>query len=145
MKPFRLAPVLRIRQMQERIAAAESALAANAVREAEAQAADLGAQVLAIATPETATGAEFLYAVSHGHRLADDAACARDVVVERVAQAHVAQGAWTRAAQSTKALEKMEERHRQEVNSALEHAEVKAIDDLVTRVYAVRSQSEERQ
>lgn len=144
MKQFRLAPVLRIRQMQERIAAAESAVAASAVRTAEAQAVDLGAQVRAMATPETATAAEFFHALSHGHRLADDAAAARTVVVERVAHAQAAQGAWTRAAQSMKALEKLEERHVQEVNAALEHAEIKAIDDLVTASWSRRSVPLER-
>lgn len=141
MKPFRLAPVLRIRQMQERIAAAESAVAANAVWTAEAHADDLGAQVRAMAPPETATATEFLYAVSQGHRLADDAAAARDVVVTRAAQAQAAQGVWTRAAQSMKALEKLEERHRAEVISAIEHAEIKAIDDLVTASWS-RAQRE---
>lgn len=142
MTKFRLAPVLRIREMQERVAAGEAARALAAVRAAEAVAADLGAQVRAVAAPEVAPATEFLNTLAHGHRLLDDAAQARRVVADRAQAAQAAQAEWTGAARSMKVMEKLAERHRQQVNSTLEHAEIRAIDDLVTRTYAVRSQSE---
>lgn len=138
-KKFRLAPVLKIRQMQERVAAGTAAAAAQAAREAEAVADERARDAATFAPPASCEGAVFVAASHHGLRLLADAERAATVSVQSAEQAAEASRAWTEAARATKVLEKLRDRHVETVNSALEHAEIRAVDDIVTRAYAART------
>jgi hypothetical protein len=141
-KKFRLAPVLRIREMQERVAAGNAATAAHVSRQAEEAAAAAARDAATFAAPQSCDGAVFVAASHHGLRLLADVDRAAVAADFRARQADEAHREWTEAARATKVLEKLQDRHVEAVNSALEHAEIKAVDDIVTRAYAVRSASD---
>lgn len=138
-KKFRLAPVLKIRQMQERVAAGAAATAAHTARQAEAEAAERARDAAAFAPPASCEGAVFVAASQHGLRLLADAERAAVAAEVRAQQSQEAHREWTEAARATKVMEKLRDRHVSAVNSAIEHAEIRAVDDIVTRAYAVRT------
>lgn len=141
-KAFRLAPVLRIRKMQEQVAAGHAAAAALLTRQAQDEAAARGRDAATFAAPASCEGAVFVAASQHGLRLLADVERAEVAATFRDAQSARAHLEWTEAARATKVMEKLEERHVAAVNSAIEHAEIRAVDDIVTRAYAVRTPSD---
>lgn len=138
-KKFRLAPVLRIREMQERVAAGQAAVAAHAARAAEERAHAAARDAATFAPPASCQGGVFIAASHHGLRLLADAENAAQDAALLAGEADAANRAWTEAARASKVMEKLRDRHVEAVNSALEHAEIKAVDDIVTRAYAVRT------
>lgn len=129
---FRLQPVLELRRVQERaaaLAAAEAAQAAtNAERRAEEREQSLGVPRL----PASTTGEAFVAVMATLRSAADDAAEARSVAVATAEQAEMVRAQWTAAAQRTKGLERLRDRHLEALLSAERTAEEKAVDDLVT-------------
>jgi flagellar FliJ protein len=130
---FRLEPVLRLRRSQERAAsmaaAAAAREAAEAARRAEQQAADLALSRL----PGTASSGDFIAAMVASRTEAADVAAARALAIAHAEQAEVVRGQWTAAAQRTKGLERLRERHVARLQSAADAAEARTVDDLVTR------------
>jgi flagellar FliJ protein len=130
---FRLEPVLRLRRSQERAAsmaaAAAAREAAEAARRAEQQAADLALSRL----PATASSGDFIAAMVASRTAAADVAAARALAIAHAEQAEVVRGQWTAAAQRTKGLERLRERHVARLQSAADAAEARTVDDLVTR------------
>jgi flagellar FliJ protein len=67
-----------------------------------------------------------------GRLAAEDAAAARALATASAEQAELVRAAWTAAAQLTKGLERLRERHLQAVRLAEQAAEERTVDDLVT-------------
>jgi flagellar FliJ protein len=140
---FRLEPVLRLRRNQERAA---SLAAAAAAREATAAAerAENDAQALAVRTlPGFATGAGFVAAMVASGAAAADVSAARALAVAQAEQAELVRARWTAAAQRTKGLERLRERHVAALQRAADAAEARVVDDLVTRQHNARQHREE--
>jgi flagellar export protein FliJ len=140
---FRLEPVLRLRRSQERAASMAAAAAARdateAARRAEQQAADLADSRM----PATASSGDFIAAMVASRTAAADVAAARALAIAHAEQAEVVRGQWTAAAQRTKGLERLRERHVARLQSAAEAAEARTVDDLVTRRHGGARQREE--
>ena len=130
--PFRLEPVLRLRRTEERAAALAAAAAADratAAREhAEAQAAELTTR----RPPAAGDAAAFIAAMVASRTAAADVADARAFAVAQAEQAEAVRQQWTAAAQRTKGLERLRERHLAQVQAAADAVEVRTVDDLVT-------------
>jgi len=140
---FRLEPVLRLRRTEERAA---SLAAAAAAREATAAAerAEGDAQALALRTlPGSTTGAGFVAAMVASAAAAADVSAARALAVARAEQAELVRERWTAAAQRTKGLERLRERHVAALQHAADAAEARVVDDLVTRQHGTRTNREE--
>ena len=142
--PFRLEPVLRLRQTEERAAAlasAEAAARAVAAREhAERQAAALTTR----RPPVTGDAVSFIAAMVASGSAAADVAGARAFAVAQAEQAEAVREQWTAAARRTKALERLKERHLEQLRAAADAVEVRTVDDLVTGQHGrTRSSGEE--
>jgi flagellar FliJ protein len=129
---FRLEPVLELRRTEERaaqLAAAEAAAAASdADREATAR-----EQAVAVARPPASSrGGEFVAALTLFGLAAADASAARSLAVASAEQAELVRAQWTAAAQRTKGLERLKERHQEALRLAELAAEERLVDDLVT-------------
>lgn len=131
--------------MQERVAAGDAARAKAALWAAEQVAEELGVAAGGVEVRATAPASEFVADLLRGDRLALDASQARRQVRMLHGESTEAARVWTLAAQKTKVLEKLKEKHTQTVNHALAQAEIRSVDDLVTRAYAVRTQTEGHQ
>jgi flagellar protein FliJ len=131
-RPFRLEPVLRLRRTEEQTAALAAAEATRrataAARRAEEQAEALSAR----RPPALGTGQAFLAAMVASQVAAADVAEARAYALAQAEQAEAVRREWTAAAQRTKALEKLRERHVAQVRAEAEVAENRTVDDLVT-------------
>ncbi len=136
--PFRLEPVLRVRAAAEeaaqRAAAEADAAARDAARRAEEQAAALRTRV----PPASAPAHVFLASVVASAAAAADVAAARSTAQAAAEQAGLLRERWTAAAQETRALERLRDRHLLALRTAELAAEERAVDDLVTRRHAVR-------
>jgi flagellar FliJ protein len=141
---FRLEQVLRIRRIQERTAALAAAEAASVAQQAEMAAAELDHAAATAVVPAVSTGAGFAAAMVRGQMAAAHSTEAHAHAVTQRANAATQAAAWTTAAQRMKGLERLKERHAAGVQRALENAETRTVDDLVTRAHVVRSQSEGR-
>ena len=143
MKPpaFRLEPVLRLRRTEERaasIAAADAARAATAAAErAEQDAAALTERSL----PTHVTGGAFVAAMVASSAAAADVSAARALAVARAEQAELVRARWTAAAQRTKGLERLRERHVAALQAAADAAEERLVDDLVTGRHSTTARS----
>jgi flagellar protein FliJ len=140
---FRLEPVLRLRRNEERAAALAAAAAA---REATAAAERAERDALALADrrpPAHTTGAGFIAAMVASSAAAADVSAARALAVARAEQAELVRARWTAAAQRTKGLERLRERHVAALAAAADLAEARVVDDLVTRQHGTRQQREE--
>jgi flagellar export protein FliJ len=129
---FRLEPVLRLRRTQERAA---SMAAAEAAREATAaaQRAEDGAAALAGSSmPALSTSGAFVAAMVASRAAAADVSAARSLAVSYAEQADAVRAQWTAAAQRTKGLERLKERHVERLQAAADVAERRMVDDLVT-------------
>jgi flagellar export protein FliJ len=129
---FRLQPVLELRRLQERAAALAAAQAAQAAADAQRRATEREASLSAARVPASGPASTFLAAMATLRSAADDAAEARAMAVASAEQAEVVRAGWTAAAQRTKGLERLRDRHAEAVLSAERTAEEKAVDDLVT-------------
>jgi flagellar FliJ protein len=140
---FRLEPVLKLRRTEERaasIAAAEAAREATAAAErAERDAVALTERTL----PAHVTGGAFIAAMVASSTAAADVSAARALAVARAEQAELVRARWTAAAQRTKGLERLRERHVAALAAAADLAEARVVDDLVTRQHGTRQQREE--
>jgi flagellar export protein FliJ len=129
---FRLQPVLELRRVQERAAALAAAEAASAAAAAERRADERRQSLSVPRLPAAMTGEAFVAVMATLRSAADDAAEARSVAVASAEQAEEVRAQWTAAAQRTKGLERLRDRHLEALRSAERTAEEKAVDDLVT-------------
>jgi flagellar FliJ protein len=129
---FRLQPVLELRRTEERAAAAASAQAANAAADADRTATEYETALATAALPRSLPAGAFVAAMTLLRTAATDASDARSLAVASAEQAELVRGQWTAAAQRTKGLERLRERHQEALQRARDAAEVRAADDLVT-------------
>ena len=129
---FRLEPVLELRRTQERTAAMAAAAAAGAAADADRRATERETALAGARPPASADAGTFLAAMTRLRMAAEDASAARSLAVASAEQAEVVRAEWTAAAQRTKALERLRERHLQAIRDADLAAEERAVDDLVT-------------
>jgi flagellar protein FliJ len=129
---FRLQPVLELRRTEERAAAAAAAQAAAAAADADRRATEREQAVATAALPDNASGRVFVAARTLLQTAAADAAAARSLATASAEQAELVRARWTAAAQRTKGLERLRERHLAALAHAELAAEERAVDDLVT-------------
>jgi flagellar export protein FliJ len=129
---FRLQSVLELRRTQERTAASAAAEAANAAADADRRATEYETTLAAAVLPRSLSSGEFRTAMTLLRTAATDASAARSLATAQAEQAELVRAQWTEAAQRTKGLEKLKERHRVAQETADNAAEERAVDDLVT-------------
>lgn len=129
---FRLQPVLELRRSQERAAAQDAARAAAQAAEADRRATDYETVVSVANLPPRLDGRSFVLAMTRLRTQATDAADARALAIAHAEQADLVRLRWTEAAQRTKGLERLRERHAEKLAAAEAAAEERAADDLVT-------------
>ncbi|RBY95169.1 flagellar export protein FliJ [Blastococcus sp. TF02-8] len=129
---FRLQPVLELRRTEERAAAAAAAAAMSAAVEADRRATEQETALGNAVLPRSLPGGSFVAAMVLLRTAATDAADARLSALAQAEQAEAVRAEWTAAAQRTKALERLAERHRLAQQHAMDMAEERAADDLVT-------------
>ena len=129
---FRLQPVLELRRTEERTAASAAAEAANAAADADRRATDYETTLAAAVLPRSLTPGAFVSAMTLLRTAATDASAARSFATASAEQAELVRTQWTEAAQRTKGLERLKERHRAAQQHAEDAAEARAVDDLVT-------------
>jgi flagellar FliJ protein len=129
---FRLQPVLELRRTEERAAAAAAAEAANAAADADRRATEYEASLASAVLPRSLPAGQFLAAMTLLRTAATDASDARALATASAEQAELVRARWTAAAQRTKGLERLQERHQQALQHAEDVAEERAVDDLVT-------------
>jgi flagellar export protein FliJ len=129
---FRLQPVLELRRSQERTAALAAAEAARTAADADRRATERELALAGSALPPTSSADAFLAAMARQRTVALDASEARSFATASAEQAEAVRAEWTAAAQRTKALERLRERHLQALREAELAAEERAVDDLVT-------------
>jgi flagellar export protein FliJ len=129
---FRLQPVLELRRVQERAAAMAAAEAASTAADAGRRAAEREESLSVPRVPASTSAAAFVAAMVTMRSAADDAAEARSVATATAEQAEAVRAQWTAAAQRTKGLERLRDRHQEALLHAERTAEEKAVDDLVT-------------
>jgi flagellar protein FliJ len=129
---FRLQPVLELRRVQEKAAAMAAAEASQAAAEAERRATEREQSLGVPRLPSSTTGAALIAVMATLRSAADDATEARSVATAMAEQAEMVRAQWTAAAQRTKGLERLRDRHLEALRSAELTAEEKAVDDLVT-------------
>ncbi len=129
---FRLQPVLELRRTQERAAAVAAAQAAQAATDADRRATERETAVAAAGVPTSSAPGAFIAAMTLLRMGAEDAAAARSLATATAEQAEVVRAQWTAAAQRTKGLERLRERHQEALRRAEDAAEERLVDDLVT-------------
>jgi flagellar FliJ protein len=129
---FRLQPVLELRRTEERAAAAAAADAANAAADADRRATDYETALATAVLPRSLPAGKFVAAMTLLATAATDASDARALASASAEQAELVRSRWTAAAQRTKGLERLRERHLAELQRAEDAAEERAVDDLVT-------------
>ncbi|MGY1747461.1 flagellar export protein FliJ [Blastococcus sp. SYSU D00695] len=134
-QPFRLAPVLRVREATERAAQLAYAEASTTAAQAERRADELAGALHTYAVTGTHSAAGFLAAMVASQAAAADVAAARSTARASAEHAELLRARWTAAAQETKALEKLRDRHELARRLADDAAETRAVDDLVTGRY----------
>ncbi|NYJ06331.1 flagellar export protein FliJ [Petropleomorpha daqingensis] len=129
---FRLQPVLELRRTQERAAAQAAAQAANAAAEADRHATERETALVGAHPPVSSTAGAFRASMALLRVAAEDAAAQRSLATASAEQAELVRQQWTAAAQRTKALERLKDRHAEAIRLADQAAEERAVDDLVT-------------
>jgi flagellar export protein FliJ len=129
---FRLQPVLELRRTEERAAAAAAAAAANAAADADRRATEYETALADAVLPRSLPAGQFLAAMTLLRTAATDASDARALATASAEQSELVRTRWTAAAQRTKGLERLAERHQQALQHAEDVAEERAVDDLVT-------------
>jgi flagellar protein FliJ len=141
--PFRLEPVLRLRRTEERAAGLAAAAAARAAAQAAEQAEEQARALAGRALPARVDGRAFIAAMVASTTAAADVSAARALAVAQAEQAELVRVRWTEAAQRTKGLERLRERHVAALQAAAEVAEARVVDDLVTRRHGENRRREE--
>ena len=136
---FRLAPVLRVRQAAEKAASLAHVEAEGAARDAHRRAEELAGALHTRAVTGSHTVHGFLAAMVASQAAAADVSAARSTAQASAEHAELLRARWTAAAQETKALEKLRDRHELARRAAEDAAETRAVDDLVTGRYSARS------
>ncbi len=136
---FRLAPVLRVRQAAERAASLAHVEAEGAAREAERRARELAAALPTRAVTGSHSAQSFFAAMVASQAAAADVSAARSTAQASAEHAELLRARWTAAAQETKAMEKLRDRHELALRHAEDAAETRAVDDLVTGRYSART------
>ena len=129
---FRLRPVLELRRTQERAAAAAAAAAATSAADADRRATEYETTLAAASLPRTLPAGAFVTAMTLLRTAATDASAARALATASAEQAELVRAQWTAAAQRTKGMERLEERHHRAQQQTEAAAEERAVDDLVT-------------
>jgi flagellar protein FliJ len=129
---FRLQPVLELRRTEERAAAAAAAQAANTAADADRVAGEYEAALATAVLPQSLSARDFVFGMHLLAAAASDASAARSLATAQSEQAELVRAQWTAAAQRTKGLEKLRERHQTALQHAEDAAEERAVDDLVT-------------
>jgi flagellar FliJ protein len=129
---FRLQPVLELRRAEERAAVAAAAQAASAAADADRRATEYETTLAAAVLPRSLPAGQFLATMTLLRTAATDASDARALATASAEQSELVRAQWTAAAQRTKGLERLRERHRQALQHAEDAAEERAVDDLVT-------------
>jgi flagellar FliJ protein len=129
---FRLQPVLELRRTEERAAAVASASAARAAAAADERATEYETSLAAARLPASLPAGAFVGAMTLLRAAANDASEARSMATASAEAAELVRAQWTAAAQRTKGLERLRERHQLAQRSAEDAAEERAVDDLVT-------------
>jgi flagellar export protein FliJ len=129
---FRLQPVLELRRREERAAAAAAAEAGNAAADADRRATDYETTLAAAVLPRSLPAGSFVAAMTLLRTAATDASDARALATASAEQSELVRAQWTAAAQRTKGLERLRERHLEALQHAEDAAEERAVDDLVT-------------
>ena len=135
-QPFRLAPVLRVREAAEKAASRAYVDAETAARVAEQRAEQLAGDLHTWAVTGSHSSQSFLAAMVASQAAAADVSAARSTAQASAEHAELLRTRWTAAAQETKALEKLRDRHELALRHAEDAAETRAIDDLVTGRYS---------
>jgi flagellar protein FliJ len=129
---FRLQPVLELRRTEEKAAAQAAAQAAAAAADADRRATERENALATAVLPSSGSAQVFLATRSLLATAAADASAARALATASAEQAEAVRADWTAAAQRTKGLERLAERHRLALQHAADVAEERAVDDLVT-------------
>ena len=129
---FRLQPVLELRRTEERAAAAAAAQAANAAADADRRATEYETSLATAVLPRSLPAGTFVAAMTLLRTAAVDASAARSLATASSEQAELVRAQWTAAAQRTKGLERLRDRHEAALQAAEDAAEERAVDDLVT-------------
>ena len=129
---FRLQPVLELRRTEERAAAAAAAQAANTAADADRRATEYETALAGAVLPRVLSATDFVLGMTLMRTAATDASDARSLATAQAEQAELVRARWTAAAQRTKGLEKLRERHQAALQHAEDAAEERAVDDLVT-------------
>ena len=137
---FRLEPVLRLRRTEEKAAALASAQAAREAAEAAERAERDALALTDRSLPAHASGGAFIAAMVASAAAAADVSAARALALARAEQAELVRARWTAAAQRTKGLERLKERHEAALQAAADAAEARAVDDLVTGAHIRRKE-----
>jgi flagellar export protein FliJ len=131
---FRLDSVLRVRQLQERVAAQQLAVA---VRELQAARAQLARARRALAGLDAPSGRLTIGAVQWSHaqsdRMSETARRSADEAKTAGDAARQATQAWESASQRTAVLERLDERHLTLWRAELDRSDALVLDDLSTR------------
>jgi flagellar FliJ protein len=135
---FRLAPVLRVREAAEKAASMAHVEAEGAARDAERRAEELARALPSRAVTGSHSAPGFLAAMVASRAAAADVSAARSTAQASAEHAELLRVRWTAAAQETKALEKLRDRHELALRHAEDAAETRAVDDLVTGRYTAR-------
>jgi flagellar FliJ protein len=138
---FRLAPVLRVRQAAERAASLAHVEAEGAARAAEHRAEELAGALHTRAVTGVHSPTGFVAAMVASRAAAADVSAARSTAQASAEHAELLRTRWTAAAQETKALEKLRDRHELALRHAEDAAETRAVDDLVTGRYSAPTTS----
>ena len=139
---FRLQPVLELRRTQERAAAVAAGAAATAAADADRRATERETALADAALPGSSSAQVFLATRSLLAAAAADASAARALATATAEQADAVRAEWTAAAQRTKGLERLRERHLAALRHAEDVAEQRAVDDLVTGRAGRRTEEE---
>jgi flagellar biosynthesis chaperone FliJ len=134
---FALAPVLRVRRLQEQAAQVEAASKSRIAAEQmdlARERADQARQALATGTYDSAT---FRASLAAARSMSSDATAARALAQVRANESADADTARQDAARRVKGLERLEERHRADVQAEEDRAATAATDDLVSGRHAV--------
>ncbi|GAA3172519.1 hypothetical protein GCM10010531_27520 [Blastococcus jejuensis] len=129
---FRLQPVLELRKTEERAAAMAAAQAAQSAADADRRATEYETALETAVMPRSLPSGAFLAAMTLLRAAATDASAARALATATAEQAELVRAQWTAAAQRTKGMERLKERHLQVLATAEAAAEERAADDLVT-------------
>lgn len=139
---FRLEPVLRIRRLEERAAALVAAQEATLARTADTNATEKDQAAGGAGVVSLNGASAFIGSMVRSGLMASDASTARAQSASQDRVAEEANGTWTVAAQRMKGLERLKDRHVEAVHRAIEHAEIRTVDDIVNRTYAVQPKTD---